>query len=537
MKNNFSKFLLVISSLFLIIIPSCKKDPPKVIPKVSTTTLTNITSTNASSGGTITIDGGAPVTARGVCWNTTQNPTISDFKTNNGTGTGTFISAITGLTPGATYYVRAYATNSVGTAYGTQVSFSTTAILPTITTTSLSAITTTTATGGGNIISDGGAAISARGVCWNTSQYPTILNSKTNDGTSAGTFSSSITGLTPGSTYYVRAYSTNSIGTAYGNQVTATTLANLPTISTNAISSISATTAVGGGNISNDGGAEVTARGVCWGTSPNPTIANNKTTDGTGTGSFSSSITGLTLGVTYYVRAYATNSAGTAYGSEVTFKTVVLTVTDIDGNVYSTVNLGNQIWMAENLKTTRFRNGSLIGTTTNELFLDIPHLYTPVFQWPCSGVEAYVSTYGRLYTLYAASDSRGVCPYGWHLPSNYEWTTMVEYINSHYSNGAKAMASKTGVWANSTVSGAVGNIQTGNNACGFNAVPSGYMVFDWWFGFEGEFWNTGYKTIWWTRNSYNDTDGYCWRMQFDENVVTSVRFSMRNGLSVRCVKD
>lgn len=194
----------------------------------------------------------------------------------------------------------------------------------TLTTSTVANIASTTAIGGGNITSDGGAAISARGICWNTTGNPNSANSKTTDGSSTGNFVSSITGLTPATTYFVRAYATNSVGTAYGNEISFTTLpppATLPIVSTNAISGITNTTAISGGNVTSDGGASITARGVCYGTTNNPTISGTKTTDGTGAGIFTSNINGLTLGTTYFVRAYATNSAGTAYGSEMSFIT------------------------------------------------------------------------------------------------------------------------------------------------------------------------------------------------------------------------
>jgi hypothetical protein len=296
------------------------------LPTVTTAAVTNIAQTTATSGGNVTATGGAGVTARGVCWSTTSSPTINGSHTNDGTGTGTFVSNITALTAGTLYYVRAYATNSAGTAYGNQLSFTTLPIInpPTVTTTAVTNIAQTTATSGGNITSDGGAAVTARGVCWATATCPVITGNHTNDGTGTGSFISSITGLTAATLYYVRAYATNSAGTAYGNELTFTTLPiiNPPTVTTAAVTNIAQTTATSGGNITSDGGAAVTARGVCWGTATCPVITGNHTNDGTGTGSFISSITGLTAATLYYVRAYATNSAGTAYGNELTFTTL-----------------------------------------------------------------------------------------------------------------------------------------------------------------------------------------------------------------------
>ena len=174
-----------------------------------------------------------------------------------------FASNITGLTANTTYYVRAYATNSFGTGYGSEVSF-TTDTTPTVTTTAVSNIAETTADSGGNV--------TARGVCWNTAGTPTTADSTTSDGTGTGVFTSNITGLTANTTYYVRAYATNSVGTSYGNEVSLTS-DTTPTVTTTALSNITETTADSGGNVTVGGGDAVTARGVCWSTSTGPTTS------------------------------------------------------------------------------------------------------------------------------------------------------------------------------------------------------------------------------------------------------------------------
>ncbi len=208
------------------IIVTCQ--PP--YPAVSTTVVTSILGYSAVSGGTVTSENGATVTERGVCWNTTGNPTVSDPKTSDGTGFGSYTSSITGLTPGVTYYVRAFATNSNGTGYGQQEIF-TTPPNPILTTTAVSLIFTKHATSGGEIISEGQSATTARGVCWNTTGTPTTANSKTTNGTGLGTFTSLMTGLTGGTNYFVRAYVINAQGAFYGNEVTFTTAP--PTQATN----------------------------------------------------------------------------------------------------------------------------------------------------------------------------------------------------------------------------------------------------------------------------------------------------------------
>ncbi|TDD99387.1 beta strand repeat-containing protein [Flavobacterium cellulosilyticum] len=369
------------------------------IPIISSTTAVGfITQTTAVAGGTITNSGASNVTSRGVCFSKTNTiPTITDTKTNDGTGIGQYSSSLTNLTPNTLYYIRAYATNGVGTAYGDVKSFTTTsATIPVVSiTTTATFITQTTAISGGNVTSESGATVTSRGVCWsNTTTSPTILNSKTVDGTGLGTFTSSLTGLSANTTYYVRAYATNSVGTAYGPAISVRTLsATIPTgVTTNTISSITQTTATSGGNISNDGGASVTSRGVCWSNiTSSPTITNSKTVDGSGIGSFTSSLSGLTANTTYYVRAYATNSAGTSYGSVISFTTLSATIptgistTSISSISQNTASSGGTItgdggasitshgvcWSSSTSSPTIFNsttdNGSGIGSFTSSL--------------------------------------------------------------------------------------------------------------------------------------------------------------------------
>ena len=342
--NYFVTILLLSGVLFL---HGCKKDPD--LATLTTTAVSGITISTATSGGNITSDGRAEITARGVCWGTTSKPTITGSKTTDGKGTGSFSSSLTGLSPNTMYYVRAYATNSAGTAYGNEVSFTTNPIVAaTLTTTAVSQIAATTAVSGGNITADGGGAITARGVCWNTSTNPTTANSKTTDATGTGVFTSNLTNLLPGTTYYVKAYATNSAGTAYGNEVTFKTLAVVPTVTTTAATAVTTTGATSGGNVTADGGSPVTARGVCWATTANPVATGNHTTDGTGLGTFPSTITGLTPNTKYYLRAYATNSIGTAYGAEIEFTTsqvvlATLTTTAATGITASAAVSGGNI--------------------------------------------------------------------------------------------------------------------------------------------------------------------------------------------------
>ena len=302
--------------------------------EVTTTLLSGFTSTGATSGGTLLTNGGPAVTAKGVVWGTTSGPKVAlSTKTNDGTGTTAFVSTITGLTSGTTYYVRAYATTSAGTAYGNEESFTATAAtLATVSTDPVTNLTATTATSGGNVTADGNSTVTASGVVWSsTTTTPTVPDpNSTVDGAGIGAFISSVTGLVPGTTYHLRAYATNGVGTAYGATETFTP-SNLAVVTTDALGVNGLVGAIAEGNytVVSEGAGGMTAAGLVWGTSTNPSIASHTgiladplydLVTGTSVGlSWPLDMTGLTVGTLYHVRAYATNGSGTAYGADVTF--------------------------------------------------------------------------------------------------------------------------------------------------------------------------------------------------------------------------
>jgi uncharacterized protein (TIGR02145 family) len=487
------------------------------MPSVTTAIVSAITATTSTCGGNVTSDGGASVTARGVCWNTAPGTTTSNSKTSDGSGTGTFISSLTGLNANTTYYIRAYATNSLGTAYGTEYNFKTSAGLPSVTTASVTSITETTAISGGNVINDGGASISARGVCWSTSPNPTLTNSLTDNGTGTGSFVSNLTGLMNKTTYYVRAYATNSSGTGYGNEISFTT-SSLPVVTTYTVSNISGNSATSGGNISDDGGTAVIARGVCWSISQDPVATGTHTTDGSGSGSFDSNITGLQSNTTYYVRAYATNSAGIAYGAQKSFTTNIV-VTDIDGNAYNTVKIGTQLWTRENLEVTHYRDGSPIAMVTDNNV------------WNSLGTGAYcnynneennVITYGRIYNFYAIDDNRNLCPVGWHLPSDAEWSTLTTYLGGIAVAGGKMKETGTTHWS-SPNAGAT-------NESGFNALPGGNRAND------GTFTGIGDVGVWWSSTEYSTNIAWHRDVVYNGSNVNINNSYEVVGFSVRCIQ-
>ena len=336
-------------------------------------------------------------------------------------------------------------------------------------------------------------------------------------------------------------------GGSQTDECTISIIGNATVVTTEA-SSVTHNSATSGGNVTNDGGASILEKGVCWNTSQNPTLSNDHTIDGSGLGSFTSSLTGLTQNTTYYVKAYATNSTGTAYGNEVIFITDISggTITDYDGNTYNTVQIGNQMWMAENLKATHYPGGTSIQLVEDSLAWDALG-YTGKAYCYYNNNSSNEETYGALYTWAAAmngasssdanpSGVQGVCPDGWHLPSDAEWKELEmhlgmsqaeadEYGNRGSGEGGKLKETGTTHW-NSPNTGAT-------NESGFTALPGGFR------SDYGEFVLIGYYGNWWSSTEYHADYTWAW----DRNVGYSVSNVHRGnplkkfGFSVRCVKD
>ena len=316
----------------------------------------------------------------------------------------------------------------------------------------------------------------------------------------------------------------------------------LPTVSTMGVTAITATTAVTGGNITDDGGSAVTARGVCWSTSHNPTTAGYHTSDGEGMGSFTCNLTGLTAGTTYFVRAYAINGNGTKYGDEVAFSTPVPffcgtnTVSDYEGHIYNTVQIGDQCWMKENMRATKYSDGTSIErasvtgeSSSNRLYYDPGQAanYGYLYNWPAAKGPSSVS-----------ANNQGICPTGWHVPSNGEWTQLEQYVSSQSnyrcSNNsnyiAKALASTTG-WNSSTNQCAVGNTPASNNATGFSAVPAGGH-------FGSSFAFSGDDAYFWSSTEYSSSGAYNRGLNKSNADVGSDYYGYKyRGYSVRCLRD
>jgi uncharacterized protein (TIGR02145 family) len=496
-------------------------------PSVITSAVTGITPIGATSGGNIESDGGSAITEKGICWSKQIDPTIDDSRTLEGTGTGVFVSNFTSLEPGTLYYVRSYAVNKIGVAYGNLLSFTTLTSVPKLSTTSVTGLTATTITTGGSISDDDGTPITSRGVCWSTAQNPTVNDFKTIEGSGIGQFISRLTSLQPGTVYYLRSYAVNKFGVYYGNQLNFTTSSGVPTLTTSAISNIETTSASAGGQISNDGGSSITSRGVCWSTTQNPTIGDSKSINGSGVGSFVSQLSGLKSSTTYYVRAYASNSITTAYGQQITFTTSSgplfqfgSGVTDIEGNTYKSVIIGTQEWMEENLKVTKFNDGS-----------SIPYIIT-LSEWSTASTPALCDwnhdiangqTFGKLYNYYTIVDTRKLCPVGWRMPTSNDFITLESYIGA--SEAGKLMKSAVG-W-NFWPDPLQGN---GNNLSGFNGLPGARRGGD-------DFQDFRSIAYWWTTSEFSTSTAISFSLSRENYILSRVLLNKVNGLSVRCIKN
>ncbi len=614
-------------------------------PAVSTTPVTNITQISATAGGNVISDGGAIVTAKGVCWNTSPNPTIANSHTSDGSGTGVFTSNIIGLNANTTYYIRAYATNSKATSYGGEFSFHTLwgscPAFPTVT--YANKVYNTVQIGTQCWIRENlnvGTRINSsqsqmdngliekycyddlesncdihgglyqwdeamqylitpgvQGICptgWHLptdaelctlTQYIDPTSDCANVGWSGGsdaglkmksingwfnngngTNSSGFTALPSGYFDYNGTFGGLTFGTyfwssslqspaypwyrclffdhadvgRYFNQKTfgfslrcilgpgSTTT---PTVTTTPVSNINQNSATSGGNITNDGGSTVTSRGVCWSTSPNPTIANSHTSDGSGTGVFTSNITGLIANTTYYVCAYATNSVGTAYGNEISFSTLcgsqgipcpgLPTITDPRNNkIYNTVQIGTQCWLKENLNIGTMIPGDQYQNNNG------------MIEKYCYGnLESNCDVYGGLYLweetmqFINTEGAQGICPDGWHVPSDAEWSILTTHLGGESVAGGKMKECGYGHWQ-SPNTGA-------SNEVGFYALPGGQSDL-----FSMVFTGMGQMAFLWSSSEESGNPWNAWFLSpvYNSTDVNRLNSSKYIGNSVRCLK-
>ena len=628
MKNLFLRkaiLLVLILALFPLTLSDCKKTDPAIKPVLSTSSVINIAATTATAGGFVTSDGGAEVTVRGICWGTNPDPAISDSKTSDGTGKGQFVSSLTSLTAGTTYHVRAYATNSVGTSYGADVSFTTLGQSPSgltqpasnisltgvtlngiinannlsttvtfeygLTTTYGQTVTATQSPVTGNNltiisvdisgltqgtlyhfrvktvnsigtingndltfttlgqtpagITQPATNISTTGATFNGAVNPNSVSTTVTfdygtttsygqtatatqspvTGSSIANVSKDITGLNPGTTYHFRVKTVNSLGTVNGGDMLFVTFGQLPSSITLPASNISNTIATLNGVVNANFLSTTvtfeygltTSYGQTITASQSPVIGNNIT-------NVTADISGLVLGTTYHFRIKTVNSIGTTYGTDLSFTTTsstATTVTDIDGNVYNTVTIGTQVWMKENLKTTKLNDGSTIPNISD--YATFVTLNTPAFCWYDNNISNR-DTYGSLYNWYSVTTMK-LCPTGWHVPSDSEWKTLEMYLGmTQVQSDAEGWRGiDQGTQLKSTTGWNSGG--NGSNTSGFTALPGGGRYA----ASAGSIGNLGY----W-RSSTNRIYRV---LDISHNQVNRYWDGEEGGESVRCLKD
>ncbi|MGW8184632.1 MAG: Ig-like domain-containing protein [Candidatus Moraniibacteriota bacterium] len=355
--NNAINFNLVNTSLWVDVMPT--------LPTVDTVLTSNIGMNNARANGNLSSTGNVNTT-RYMEWGTVSGTYTSSCTAGTG-GVGAYACDMTGLTPNTTYYVRAKATNYLGTAYGTEMSFQTAPMTASlVTTNAITSIAVISAIGNGDVINTGGEN-PTREIQWGTASG-TYTNSCSAGVGGVGVYSCSMTGLSLNTTYYVRAKATNSIGISYGDEVSFTTL-NIPTVTTQDVSDVAAMTATGNGTIVDTGGANPT-RYIEWGTTSG-TYTNSCSAGVGAIGIYTCNMTGLTPNTTYYVRAKATNSAGTSYGAEMTFTTATITLPAVITDPASFVTSlsvrgnGNITAIGNDNPTREIEWGTVSGTYTN----------------------------------------------------------------------------------------------------------------------------------------------------------------------------
>ncbi len=633
-KHSYSVYIFLL--LFLL---SCEEKPKP--PVITTNIVTEITTISAVSGGNITDDGGAPIISKGVCWNTSENPTIDINKTTERGESLSFTSNISQLEPSTSYFVRAYAVNSAGTSYGKSVSFKTLGDKPASNSQNASNIQLTTATLNGLVNPNSlettvtfeygtttsyGSTVMAQqsslsgdtdvnvsvdltelkpgtlyhfrikaenslGITYSSNMtfttlgsvpsptieaatniqvYSATLNGSVNPnylsstiefewgttldygniitpsqspvtGSNSVNVSTDLSGLAPGTTYHFRINATNELGTTNSYDLTFKTLGDVPSAKTESATNLQYNSATVSGSVNPNYLATTVV--IEYGTTlsyGNTISITQSPLSGNNNVNVSADLSGLSQGTIYHIRISATNELGTTKSDDFTFTTLE-PITDVDGNVYNIKTIDTQVWMTENLKTTKYSNGDDIGTTVPTT-LDISNELSPKYQWAYEGDENNVPIYGRLYTGYAAKDTRNVCPVGWHVPSDEEWTILTDYLISlgYGFEGSgddigKSMA-YTLLWNSDPTAGNVGNDIESNNRSGFSAVPAGMRSNDQ--DVDGIFVNLGYFCSFWSSTELTSTISWQ-RIMFYSSSTVNQTYSggKQSGISIRCIKD
>jgi len=423
------------------------------------------------------------------------------------------------------------------------------ALAPLVETTGISDVGLYSFSVAGNLLETGKEGVIQHGFCWSETPEPewesdscVLLGSRLQ----AGEFSSEIKDLAQNTTYHVRAFAVNHVGTAYGEDLKVITDRKLtvPRVHTANVRTVTEYNAVAGGAVRDKGGSEIISYGVCWDTSPDPGIEGDHLSFSEGTGPFFTTINNLELSTLYYVRAFAVNSTGLAYGNEVMFRTNDTPVTDIDGNIYPTVAIGEQVWMTKNLAVTRYADGTPVPFIPEQEWWDSLRVDEKGYCF-YNNSTSNLAIYGALYSWNAAVNGQdsiapevksiqGVCPDGWHLPSDADWKELESYLGMPAQEvnsegwrgqiGGKLKSTGRDYWL-------IPN-EGATNETRFSALPAGDRFPN------GEYFNLRYTTIYWTSTSYDSETAWARGLGYLVTTMYRGHEDTKNwGFSVRCVRD
>jgi len=411
--------------------------------------------------------------------------------------------------------------------------------------------TYTTCIAHGMIIDRGEKDILQVGFCWSEASGPDTSDDDKPATINADAFSTEITGLKGGTDYYIKAYLRQADTVIYSDeqQQFTTDPFNKPSVTTDSTRNLWYNKAIVWGTVADNGGRHILKKGICWSKQTQPDILQDSVIDlGAGGGSFSGELKGLKAETKYYVRVFAINAIGTAYGEEKNFTTQPSTgtgtVTDINGNDYNTVKMGNQWWMAENMRAVKYPDNSNVTHLQNNSDWGTQTIYNEAYCY-YDNSSANRDIYGALYTWAAAmkgvgsstaspSGVQGICPEGWHMPSDEEWKELEMFLGMSRSeadrDGDRGTDEGGKLKETGTIHWVVNSGAT--NITGFTALPGGWRQ-----NGTGQFGDLGFYSYYWTATQSSTTDA--WTRKLHGNLSKTGRFSQpkQAGFSVRCVKD
>ena len=508
--------------IYIAVTSSCKKEQVLQVPEVTTNQISDINGISAIGGGQIISQGTGNVVVKGVCWSTGAIPTVSDNKTRDGEGAGTFTSTLTILNGATTYYVRAYAKNSAGIGYGNIISFTTLGSKPMTSVLEATNITINAATLNGKV---------------NPNDLPTLIKfeygTTTQYGKKVNGIPVSVSGnmdyivgadiarLFPATLYHFRTQAENSLGIVYSEDRSFTTFGEAPTVLSLPPTSIMSKSVRLEANV--NANSILTAVTFEYGTTTNygmQVSASEVDVYDDLAHKFTLDIKGLEPNTTYHYRVKAVNYVGSTNGNDISFTTNPV-ITDIEGNIYGIVTIGSQIWMQENLRTTSYNDNTPIPLVIGSAW---DTLATPGFCYRYDVQIPYAEIYGAYYNWYAVNTAK-ICPVGWHIPNDEEWNVLFDYLGGSAYAARKMMVVSDVFW-----NPVYYLSHSPTNESGFSAIPGGGR-----FVKNDPFQQSG-DAFWYSSSYLSSTLGSAISISYFPSI--NIYYAPKSwGLNIRCVKD